>query len=52
MAAIIGSGTVTEPQGPLVPPGEYEVWLTTGGQTYKAALTVDMDPRVKIRAKN
>ena len=48
MAAIIGVGTITEPQGPLVPPGEYEVWLTSGGQTYKAALTVDMDPRVKI----
>jgi len=48
MAAIIGVGTITEPQGPLVPPGEYEVWLTSGNQTYKAALTVDMDPRVKI----
>jgi len=48
MAAIIGSGTVTEPQGPLVLPGEYEVWLTSGNQIYKAALTVEMDPRVKI----
>ncbi len=48
MAAIIGSGTVTEPQGPLALPGEYEVVLTTGGQTYKAALTVEMDPRVKV----
>jgi len=48
MTAIIGSGTVTEPEGPLALPGEYEAWLTSGGQTYKAALTVEMDPRVKI----
>jgi photosystem II stability/assembly factor-like uncharacterized protein len=48
MTAIIGSGTVTEPQGPLALPGEYEVVLTSGGQTYKAALTIEMDPRVKI----
>src|SRR5277367_5458285 len=48
MTAIIGSGTITEPQGPLALPGEYEVVLTSGGQTYKAALTIDMDPRVKI----
>jgi hypothetical protein len=48
MTAIIGSGTVTEPQGPLALPGEYEVVLTSGDQSYKAALTIDMDPRVKI----
>jgi hypothetical protein len=48
MTAIIGSGTITEPQGPLALPGEYEVVLTSGGQTYRAALTIDMDPRVKI----
>jgi photosystem II stability/assembly factor-like uncharacterized protein len=48
MAAIIGNGTVTEPQGPLALPGQYEVVLSSGGQTYKAALTIEMDPRVKI----
>jgi photosystem II stability/assembly factor-like uncharacterized protein len=48
MAAIIGNGTVTEPQGPLALPGEYEVVLTSGNQTYKAPLTIDIDPRVKI----
>src|SRR5277367_3464712 len=48
IAAMIGVGTVTDPQGPLALPGEYEVWLTSAGQTYKAALTIDMDPRVKI----
>jgi photosystem II stability/assembly factor-like uncharacterized protein len=48
MTAIIGVGTITEPQGPLALPGEYEVVLTSGGQIYKAALTIDLDPRVKI----
>jgi len=51
MAAIIGVGTIIEPQGPLALPGEYEVVLTTGGQTYKAALTIEMDPRVKISSE-
>ncbi len=48
MTAINGSGTITEPQGPLALPGEYEIVLTSGNQTYKAPLTIDMDPRVKI----
>ena len=48
MTAIIGSGTVTVPQGPLVLPGEYEVALKVAGHTYKSTVTVDMDPRVKI----
>jgi len=48
MTAMIGTGTVTEPQGPLALPGEYEVWLTSRGETYKSTLTIEMDPRVKI----
>jgi photosystem II stability/assembly factor-like uncharacterized protein len=48
MTAIIGSGTVLMPQGPLVLPGEYEVALKVGDQTYKSTLTVEMDPRVKV----
>ena len=48
MTAIIGAGTVTEPQGPLALPGEYDVWLTCAGETYKSTLTIEMDPRVKI----
>ena len=48
MTAIIGSGTVTVPQGPLVLPGEYELALKVAGHTYKSTVTVDMDPRVKI----
>ena len=48
MTAIIGSGTVTMPQGPLVLPGEYEVALKVAGHMYTSTVTVDMDPRVKI----
>jgi photosystem II stability/assembly factor-like uncharacterized protein len=48
MTAIIGAGTVTEPQGPLALPGEYDVWLTSASQTYKSTLTIELDPRVKI----
>jgi photosystem II stability/assembly factor-like uncharacterized protein len=48
MTAIIGSGTVVMPQGPLALPGEYEVALKIDGQTYESTVTVEMDPRVKI----
>ena len=48
MAAIIHAGTVVEPQGPLVLPGDYNVELKTGGQSYKTTVTVEMDPRVHI----
>jgi photosystem II stability/assembly factor-like uncharacterized protein len=36
------------PLGPLVVPGQYTVRLTANGQSYRAPLTVKMDPRVKI----
>jgi len=48
MAAIIGKGTVAEPQGPLALPGNYEVWLVAGGVTLKQTLTVNLDPRVGV----
>jgi hypothetical protein len=48
MTAIIGSGTVVMPQGPLALPGDYEVALKIDGQTYESTVTVEMDPRVKI----
>ena len=35
------------PRGPLVPPGQYRVRLTAGGQTRTAPLTLVADPRVK-----
>ncbi|MGA6959028.1 MAG: hypothetical protein WBY38_06455 [Candidatus Acidiferrales bacterium] len=48
MAAIIEAGTVAEPLGPLALPGEYEVQLKVGGETYKSTFAVEMDPRVKV----
>jgi hypothetical protein len=39
---------VAEPQGPLVLPGDYQVRLTVGGQTYTQALRVELDPRVHL----
>jgi photosystem II stability/assembly factor-like uncharacterized protein len=48
MTAIIGSGTVLLPEGPLVLPGEYDVALKVGGQTYNSKVKVEMDPRVKV----
>jgi photosystem II stability/assembly factor-like uncharacterized protein len=52
MAAIIGKGTVAEPQGPLALPGNYEVWLVAGGVTLKQPLTVEMDPRVDVSSED
>jgi hypothetical protein len=48
IAAIAGQGTVAEPQGPLVPPGEYQVRLTVAGRRYTQPLRVEMDPRVRV----
>ena len=45
IAAIVGA-TPLPPQGPLVPPGRYEVRLKAGGQVLRQALEVKMDPRV------
>jgi photosystem II stability/assembly factor-like uncharacterized protein len=38
------------PLGPTALPGEYTVRLTANGQSYTAALSVKMDPRVKTSA--
>jgi hypothetical protein len=48
IAVVAGEGTVAEPQGPLVVPGEYLVRLSVGGQTYKQRLRVELDPRVRV----
>jgi len=47
IAAIVGS-TPLPPQGPLVLPGKYEVRLKAGGQVFRQALEVKMDPRVTV----
>jgi photosystem II stability/assembly factor-like uncharacterized protein len=39
--------TPSEPLGPAVLPGDYEVKLTVSGRTYTQLLTVKMDPRVR-----
>jgi hypothetical protein len=46
IAAIVGE-TPLPPQGPLVPPGKYEVRMKAGGQVLRQTLEVKMDPRVK-----
>jgi hypothetical protein len=48
IAAVAGQGTVAEPQGPLVLPGEYQVRLSVGGQTHTQPLRVELDPRVRV----
>ncbi len=50
IAAIAGQGTVAEPEGPLVLPGEYRLKLSAAGQTAERPLRVEMDPRVHVSA--
>jgi hypothetical protein len=40
--------TAVSPRGMLALPGTYQVRLTAGGQMYRQAVSVRMDPRVKI----
>jgi len=35
-----------EPQGPMVVPGQYQIRLTVGGETYRQPITVKLDPRL------
>ena len=35
-----------EPEGPLAPPGTYEVRLTVGGETYSRSFEIVKDPRI------
>jgi photosystem II stability/assembly factor-like uncharacterized protein len=46
IAAVVHD-TPAEPLGPLVLPGDYQVKLTAGGQTFTRPLRVTMDPRVR-----
>jgi len=45
--AAVPQATPRYPLGPLVLPGQYTVRLSANGQSYRASLTVKMDPRVK-----
>ena len=46
--AIPGETPKWQPQGPLVAPGKYEVVLTVDGRSFRQALEVKPDPRVKV----
>ena len=46
--AAIYQDTAPAGSSPWVAPGKYEVRLTVKGKTYRAPLTVRMDPRVKL----
>jgi hypothetical protein len=48
IAAIAGQGTVAEPEGPLVLPGEYQVRLTVDGRSLTQPLRVERDPRIHV----
>ncbi len=50
IAAIAGSGTEREPQGPLVLPGKYQVKLTVGDHVSTQTLEIVMDPRARVSA--
>ena len=43
----VAHNTPKDPQGMFVLPGTYQVRLTVGGRTYRQAVVVRMDPRVK-----
>ncbi len=45
----IGNNTPwSEPQGPMVVPGQYEVRLTVGSETLRRPITVKLDPRLTV----
>lgn len=48
IAATWDSDTPLTPEGTLVLPGQYQVILTADGKSYRASLTVTMDPRVPV----
>jgi photosystem II stability/assembly factor-like uncharacterized protein len=46
--AVAGKTPISQPPGPFVVPGQYEVLLTVDGKTYRQPLTVMLDPRVRV----
>jgi len=47
MATAFGQNTPSEPEGPQVLPGKYQVRLSAAGQTLTQPVEIVMDPRVK-----
>ena len=52
IAAVWGDDTPVEPDGILVPPGQYSVRLTAGGKSETRAFNLRMDPRVHTAAQD
>jgi photosystem II stability/assembly factor-like uncharacterized protein len=50
IAAAFGEDAIMVPEGPLAPPGLYQVRLTVAGRSYTAPLGLKMDPRVRVPA--
>jgi hypothetical protein len=50
MSTVYGQNVAHEPQGPYALPGNYQVRLTVGGNSYTQPLKLVMDPRVEIPA--
>jgi hypothetical protein len=48
--AAVPFSTAPSPEGMWVMPGTYQVRLTVGGRSYRQAVTVRMDPRVRMPA--
>ncbi len=52
ISAVFPGDTPIVPQGALALPGDYTVTLSVDGKTYRAPLTVKMDPRVSFSMKD
>ncbi|MDQ2973880.1 MAG: hypothetical protein M3R69_00555 [Acidobacteriota bacterium] len=48
IAVAYGEDAIMVPEGPLVPPGTYQVKLTVDGRSVTAPLEVKMDPRLTV----
>ena len=48
IAAAFGEDAIKQPEGPLVPPGIYQVKLTVAGRSQVAPLEVKLDPRIRV----
>ncbi len=50
IAAVAGRDTPVVPAGPFAPPGDYQVTLSVDGQTRRATLKLEQDPRTRVPA--
>ena len=52
MSTAYGQNTPTEPEGPQVLPGSYQVRLTVDGKSMTQKVSITMDPRVRASASD